>query len=182
MNLDDLLLRHRDDLAAFVARHAGRLLRYESTEDLVQGMHVRALERGSTFRYEGEKPFFAWMYTLARGYLADRHAHWGALRRSPRTLLRLARAGGGSDGVAEPPGDDTGPSTFADRRESLTLAVKALGLPPRPISSLKHLSPFSDDKTHGLEVFGGLPVSWCGWIDQLRNVEDRGFGFAQSCA
>lgn len=130
-DLASLLVAWRGDLAAFVQRHAAGLLRFESADDLVQGIHLRALERGGGFEFRGEKEFLAWMHALARTYLADRRAHWAALKRGPGRLLRLtAGATGTSDprAVAEPAATGTGASTFASRREQLTIAVKALSV------------------------------------------------------
>jgi RNA polymerase sigma factor (sigma-70 family) len=169
MTLEELLLGHRADLEAFVARHAGRLLRYETDQDLVQGIHLRALERGTDFRYQGEKQFYAWIYALARGYLADRHAHWGALRRRPKALLRLTQAGG-SQGAPEPAGDDTGPETFADRREMLTLAVKALGLLPERDAQLVR---WAADGISLEEIAGRLEMSYRGAQTASRRAQER---------
>jgi RNA polymerase sigma factor (sigma-70 family) len=126
--LASLLVAWRADLLAFVERHAGGLLRFETAEDLVQGIHVRALDRGRDFRYEGEKPFLAWMHTLARGYIVDRRAHWGAMKRGTSRLLRLTASPGTSDprAAAEPAGTASGASTIASRREQIALAAKAL--------------------------------------------------------
>ena len=123
MNLADLLVEYRDDLAVFVRARAGRLTRYEGIDDLVQGVHLRALERGGEFSYRGREPFLAWMYLVARRYLADRHAHWSALRRKPASLVRLTQAGDQAT-------TGTGPTTYAARREMLTLAVRALAILP----------------------------------------------------
>ena len=125
--LPELLEEFRDDLLRFAQSHAGRLVRYESPEDLLQGIHVRALERGGEFEYRGREPFLAWLYSVARSYITDRHVYWAALKRRPAALLRLTW-GDSSSGVPEPIATATGPSTFADRREQLSLAVRALAL------------------------------------------------------
>jgi RNA polymerase sigma factor (sigma-70 family) len=127
--LDALLPRFHAELRDFVRRHAGRLLRYEGADDLVQAVHARALERGGGFRYLGREPFLAWLFTVARSCLADRHAYWAALRRKPKGLLRLTQGGVGGTPV-DPVLSATGPSTYAGRRESLDLAVRALALLP----------------------------------------------------
>lgn len=130
-SLDDLLARHRRELIPFVQRHGGLALRYEAVDDLIQGVHVRALERRGDFTYAGEKPFFAWLHGLARSHLTDRARYWSALKRRPASLLRLtgSRVSGSDPGAAaEPAVRRTGPSTFASRREQLTLAVKALSV------------------------------------------------------
>lgn len=127
MTLAELLKRYEDDLASFVARRAGWLLRYETREDLLQGMHVRFLE--SEFHYKGEKQFLAWMYLVARTYLADRADYWSALKRRSANLVRLtfgATPPSDPGAVAEPAAAVTGPATVADRREQLLLAVRVL--------------------------------------------------------
>ncbi len=123
MSLGELLTEYRGDLTVFVRRHAGRLLRFEGVEDLVQGIHVRALE--APYEHRGREPFLKWMYQLARRHLAGRYAHWVALRRKPAALVRLTQADGAT-------ASDTGPRTYAERRELLTIAVRALAiLPPK---------------------------------------------------
>jgi len=125
--LRDLLAAREKDLAAFFARHGGRVLRYESVEDLVQGFFVRSLQREKSFRFRGEKPFLEWLYTGARQHLGDRYAYWAALRRSPASLVRLTRSGS-DGGAAEPAADGTGPATHADRRLLVDRAIRALSL------------------------------------------------------
>lgn len=130
--LTELLVEHRAELAAFVARSAGRILRYESADDLVQGVHLRAIERASSFRYRGPGEFIGWLETVARSHLADRHQYWHALRRRPARLVRLGTAQGASHGAAggrdEPQATSTGPSTFTSRREQVAIALRALAL------------------------------------------------------
>jgi len=67
------------------------------------------------------------IHKVARNVLADRHAHWSALRRRPARLLRLTLGGESGAGV-DPALSATGPSTFAARRELMDIAVKALTL------------------------------------------------------
>ncbi len=126
--LTSLLQDHHADLVSYLRRHAGLVLRFETPDDLVQGLHLRALERGGEFRYEGLEPFRGWIYTVARTYLVDRKAHWSALKRNSAGLLRLTSSGTESDGVGEPAAAITGPSTFASRAELMAVAVKALAV------------------------------------------------------
>jgi len=128
VTLEELLPRHRDSLQAFLERHGGRVLRFETAEDLVQAVHLRALEGAARFSFRGERAFLEWMYAVARSHLADRHAYWLALRRSPGALVRLTRGAttGGGAAAPEPPRDATGPATFAERRDELELAYAAL--------------------------------------------------------
>jgi RNA polymerase sigma factor (sigma-70 family) len=116
----ELLAAHGDELRAFVARHGGAALRFESADDLHQGVQLRALERGRAAAFDEPKAFFAWLHAVARSYLADRNKYWAALRRRPSRLLGLTTAG------VDPAATGTGPSTFASRKEQLRLAVQAV--------------------------------------------------------
>lgn len=131
-SLPDLVARHTEIVRRYAERHAGRsLLRLEGADDLAQGVCHRALERGRAFEFRSEPEFRAWIFRVARGYLADRREHWSARKRRPARLLRLTAAGTDTRDPAaaqEPAGRRTGPSTFASRREQLTLALQALSL------------------------------------------------------
>lgn len=127
--LSTLLVSSREDLLLFVRRHAGGLLRFETADDLVQAIHVRALESHAQFSWRGREPFFAWLYTVARRALSDRRSHWSALKRGSGELLRLTEgAAETSDprAVATPASKLSGPSTFADRREQLVHVIRTL--------------------------------------------------------
>jgi len=129
MKLPELLVANRVPLLRHVERRGGSVLRYETADDLVQGIHLRALKYVDSFEYRGPEPFFAWLYDVARTHLKERREHWQALKRRPARLFRLTQAASSDPGaVAEPAGTGTGPSTFAARKEHLTLAVKALGM------------------------------------------------------
>jgi RNA polymerase sigma factor (sigma-70 family) len=131
--LGELLVEFRGELLSYVQGHAGRLLRHESADDLVQAIHVRVLDQRASFDYRGRDSFLAWVRTVARSQLADRHAYWSALRRRPARLVRLVQSGDGTAdpmSAAEPPSTVTGPSTFASRREQIDVAVRALSLLP----------------------------------------------------
>lgn len=129
--LAEFLASHADDLAAFVARHGRSLLRYESEEDLAQGVRTCALDRGGDFEYRSEKEALGWLFTVARRYLSDRRSYWAAVKRRPRRLLRLTAFGstaGGDAAAAEPADTATGPSTSASRREDVAMALRALAI------------------------------------------------------
>jgi RNA polymerase sigma factor (sigma-70 family) len=130
--LAELVAKHSEIVRHFARRHAGeRLLRIESEEDLAQGVCARALERGGGFDFRSDPEFRAWIFRVARGYLADRREHWSAKKRRPARLLRLTATGSDTrdPGAArEPATKRTGPSTFASRREQLTLALEALAM------------------------------------------------------
>lgn len=126
-----LLAVRREDLLAFARRHGGPALRHESPEDLVQGIHVRVLERSADYEHRGEAEGTAWIWTVARNYLHDRRAHWTAMKRRPAALVRITSGGRTSTGLGspnEPASPSAGPSTFASRREQLEIAVRALAL------------------------------------------------------
>lgn len=158
--LPDLLVRHRDRVAVIVRHEARGLLRFETEEDLVQGIHLRALERGSSFAWQGEGPFFAWLRRIAETFLADRRAYWGALKRRSGRVYRLTAGGfgtGGTGGVPEPAATGTGPSTFAARRERLLLVAKTLdALLPRD----RDLVRWTADGLEVEEVAARLGVSY----------------------
>lgn len=120
--LEGRLEAHAGEIARLVARATG-VLRYEGREDLCQGIVLRALERGASYRDTGEASFVAWLRAVGRSYLADRVRYWQAIRRKPAGLLRLTAHG--SRGV-EPAAGGPGPSTVASRKEHLRLAVQAL--------------------------------------------------------
>lgn len=123
---------HRGRLIGYCRQHGGRLLRYETADDLAQGVQLAAVQRAARFELRTEGEFEAWLYTVARGFLANRSAYWSAQKRRSGRLLRItsspdARLAG--DGVVrEPALAATGPSTFAARREQIVLATKALSL------------------------------------------------------
>jgi len=133
-SLSGLLAAHQAELEAFLAPRAGWLLRYETLDDLAQGVRTRALERGGSFEYEGDGPFFAWLHRVAQSYLADRANYWSALKRRSSALLRLTAGGTeGTPGTAAasmPISTATGPATVANRKELLTLAVQVLAALP----------------------------------------------------
>ena len=127
--LPDLVAAHRDTLVRHLAPRAGWLLRYEALDDLVQGVQARALERGGAFRYESEARFVAWLQQVAQSYLADRSNYWTALKRRAAALLRLTAAESAYDdgrSVPAPPAPLAGPSTVAQKREQLSLAIRVL--------------------------------------------------------
>ena len=130
--LDELLTARRAELVAFARRHGGPALRYESPEDLVQGIAVRAIEHAATFEMRSEGEAMAWIWTVARSHLDDRRTYWTALKRRPAALVRITSGGATSAAASrapnEPAATSTGPSTFAARREQVAIAVRALAL------------------------------------------------------
>lgn len=137
-SLESLLVRDRPKLLEFVARQAGApLLRFESAEDLVQGVHHEALRGADRFEWRGEEEFTGWLRLVAKRYLAGRRDYWFAMKRNGGALLRLSwvaedgnrnasPGGGGSD--RRPADTRTGPLTFAFRREQIVLATRAAAM------------------------------------------------------
>lgn len=126
-----LLAGHDALLLRFMRREAAGLLRYEAAEDLVQGVHARALAEAGRFEFRSVEEFKGWLLTLARRHVADRHDHWSALKRGSGRIVRLTLSGDRTgDAAATPPPADSspGPSSFAARREQLVLAARALAV------------------------------------------------------
>lgn len=127
--LTKLIDQHEDRLRGFVRSEAKGLLRYESEDDLVQGIHVHALSVAERFEYRSEREFIAWLFTVARQHVVNRLRYWSAERRDGGDLLRITAAGGtrvdATRGV-EPAASMTGPGTGAGRREQLALAAKVI--------------------------------------------------------
>ncbi|HEX9795318.1 MAG TPA: sigma-70 family RNA polymerase sigma factor [Planctomycetota bacterium] len=128
----ELLVRHEAFLRALLRNEARGLLRFETEDDLVQGVLQRALLAEDRFEYRGEAEFEGWLVTLARRQVADRHDYWQALKRGSSGVLRLSVSGsrtGSRHGLA-PASPGPGPSTFASRRELLVISTKALAVLP----------------------------------------------------
>ncbi|MCP3920842.1 MAG: hypothetical protein GY711_35390 [bacterium] len=131
--LRELLVEHGEDLRRMLAREGSGLLRFESVEDLVQGVHVRALVGEEEFVFQGPSEFRVWLRTIARRHVASRHEYWSAMKRGSGRVLRLtfgASSTADAGAVPVPPGALTGPSTFASRREVLVLCARALAALP----------------------------------------------------
>lgn len=129
--LTQLLEQHRKRLLGFVRGEAKGLTRYETEEDLVQGIHIHALSVVEHFEYRSENEFIAWLFTVARQHMVNRQRYWNAARRDGGNLLRITAAGSGtrstSSGI-DPSAGMTGPGTLAGRREQLALATKVVAL------------------------------------------------------
>ena len=131
-DLSSLLVQYRPELLAFAQREAGvPLLRFESADDLVQGIHQEALGAADRFEWRSEMEFLGWVFTIARRCLSARRAYWFALKRNCGKVLRLTWSGPGASASSyrlDPADTGTGPSTFAFRRERLVLATQAITL------------------------------------------------------
>lgn len=128
--LDELLGDHQAYLWSLVAARGRPCLRYESREDLVQGILARALAERSRFQFEGMAEFRGWLSLVARSYLADRMDYWASIRRGAGRWIRLTATDHQQEvTIRRKP---SGPSTVADRKELLVLAQKAMdALPAR---------------------------------------------------
>ena len=127
-SLDELIEDHRELLSGFLARHGAGVLRFDALDDLVQGTILHVLEARADFHWQGPEAFRAWLFTLARSYIARRHRHWRALKRDAGRVVRFSLTGSATSVGLEPWISQTGPLTFSVRKESLRLAVKALSV------------------------------------------------------
>ncbi len=135
-DLERVLTEQRGDLLRFLELNAAALLRFESPQDLYGGMVVDLLSRTPDFVSLAPAADRAWLREAARFHLANRRRYWSALKRDTGRLMRTGmaeRSAQGSsvynlvDGVAA---SQTGPSTFADRREQMVLLTQALSVLP----------------------------------------------------
>jgi RNA polymerase sigma-70 factor (ECF subfamily) len=82
--VEALLVRYLPDLQAYLARHAGALVRgREEDEDLAQSVCREVLERlaEERFEYRGEAQFRQWLFGAALHKLRNRHRYHRAERR-----------------------------------------------------------------------------------------------------
>jgi RNA polymerase sigma factor (sigma-70 family) len=130
--LGALLVRERAALLRFVERRAGgSLLRVETAEDLVQGVCSHALSQSDHVEVRDERSLLSWVFEVALHFLQDRREHWTALKRGGAAALRFTFSDPSEPDLGplrELASSATGPSTFAARREQLTLAAQALAL------------------------------------------------------
>lgn len=126
--LTELLVRHHHELLRRLRSRGAGLLHHETVEDLAQGVHLRALKAADHFDYQGHEAFLGFLSQLVRAHVADRHEYWAAARRNGGALMRVTQMGGGStmgNGV-NPASPNSGPVTFAQRRDLLTIAAQAV--------------------------------------------------------
>lgn len=122
-----LLTDGQPELLAFIRRRArGRLLRYETAEDLSQAVTARALSGLSGFSGTDPKHFWAWLFKITLNHLDDRRDYWFALKRSATPVLRMAADGSWSGDVDEPATSVSGPATRAERRDLLVQVAHGL--------------------------------------------------------
>lgn len=129
--LEDLLIELSGEVADEVARRArGALLRFETVQDLTQGAAQAVLRAAPTFTWRGREAGRGWILRVVESHVEDRRRHWSSLKRQGGTLLRLDAGGlpSGSEAAFDLATSETGPSTFAHRRELLVLAARALEL------------------------------------------------------
>lgn len=72
-SLAELLVQHHEDLLRRLRSRGGGLFRFESEEDLAQGVHLRALNSAQRFEYQGEQAFRGYLSQLVRAHVADRY-------------------------------------------------------------------------------------------------------------
>ena len=126
-----LVVAHRVELARFLERQAGDLLRFEATEDLLHGLIASLLDRGAAFASRSPEEDRAWLYGAARHFLNMRRRYWSAIKRDSGRLLRTGLKSWSESGLSRDAANaieaiaasQTGVSTFAGRREQLVLAL-----------------------------------------------------------
>ncbi|MFN0057582.1 MAG: RNA polymerase sigma factor [Planctomycetota bacterium] len=124
-------MRHRDELGRLVRSEAPALvLRYESPDDLLQGVLCEAVRGAAGFTERNELATHGWFATLARRYLIDRLHYWTRLKRGSARVLRLAWSNdsASTSGRLDVADSRTGASTIAQRRELLVTATRALAM------------------------------------------------------
>ncbi len=124
------LERTRDQLAKWVEREAKGLLKRESADDVVSGIHARALSQIENFELRTDAEAFTWLKTIARQHVLDRQKYHTALRRHGGEMLRITNASFGGEPGETPgvqvAGKMTGQVTYAMRREAIDLAARAI--------------------------------------------------------
>ncbi len=136
MNTDDtppdlikLLIQHRDQLERAIRQKAAGLIRFESANDLVQGIHMHALRVEEKFEYLGDQAFKGWLMKIAEQHIADRHRYWNAKKRKAERMIQLSGTqseGSESPGRVDPVSPNTGPFSFAAREDDVDLALEAI--------------------------------------------------------
>ncbi len=142
-SLDEALVRYQPQLTGYIRQQRGlRLARFETVEDLVQGVMCDALKQRERFVWRGPARFQSWLQTVARHHLINRAEYWTALRRDSRRLIRFIER---ESRPFDPPASATSPSSLAARREQLVLVVQAIAkLRPRDRAVLEELSAGAD--------------------------------------
>lgn len=174
--LGELIARRRPWIAHYIERHARGILRYDDKDDLVQMVAERALQQEGEFFYQGDPALTGWLTAVARGVIGDRHAHWNAMKRDRRRVLRLTFSGDPSDpGAApQPASSQDSPSMLAARREQLTLVVRVLAsLPARDRDLVRWASqavPLAEQATRlGME-YGAAQRAGLRALDRFRKT------------
>ena len=126
-SMRDRILAHRERLEQFLRQHARGLERYDRPSDVLQDVCARALQEEGNYEHRSDGEFMAWLLQVARRHVADRNRHLHRLKRDAGPLLRLTLTGSGDEsGGVEALADGVGPSTFAERRELVQRAMRAL--------------------------------------------------------
>ena len=96
----NLLIQHRDQLEHAVRLKAAGLIRYESADDLVQGIHMHALDVRDKFDYRDTRAFQAWLMRIAEQHISDRNRYWMAKKRKAERMIALTWIIGGGMAAA----------------------------------------------------------------------------------
>ena len=131
--LESALTEHRAELITYIKLHAAGLLRFESAQDLYGGLVLELLSKGALFESRSPVEDTAWLRETARFYMANRRRYWSALKRDTGRLMRTGLGGANpssAGGLVDFAASQTGPSTFAFRREQLVILTQALSVLP----------------------------------------------------
>jgi len=142
-DLERVLTDKRASLLRYLESHAAGLLRFESSQDLYGGLVLELLSKAPPFESRSSAEDSAWLHESARYYMANRRRYWSALKRDTGRLMRTGMGGAtetGSKELADFAASQTGPSTFAFRREQLVILTQALSILPERDRKLVELA------------------------------------------
>ena len=175
VELEAALVEHSADVQVFIERHAAGLLRFESSQDLYSGLVLDLLSRLPRFERRSPDENRAWLFEAARLHMGNRRRHWSALKRDSGRLMRT--------GMDSAPGmledfaaSQTGPSTFALRREQLVLLTQAMAVLPERDRRLVECAS-RDDSNESIAKQLGIEVSAAAKaksraLDRLRKAHE----------
>jgi RNA polymerase sigma factor (sigma-70 family) len=130
--IEDLTVRYLDDVRAYLAHHAGQLVRAkESISDLAQSVCREVLERirEERVQYQGEAAFKAWLLQAALHKLQNRHRYYAAGRREAAREANLSDGDQAADAFLR---TLRSPSGEAILREELDRGRQAFAALPDP--------------------------------------------------
>ena len=165
--LGELFGRHRDRLLRMIRLRLDRRLRDRvDCSDVVQEVHVEAVQRLDRYLSDPAMPFFLWLRFLTVQKVQQHHRrHLGAEQRDVRAEVRLSPGplpGATSAAIAEQVlGRHTAPSAAAARaetRQRVVAALEAMDPVDRQVLALRHFEQLTNAEASaelGLEQSAG---------------------------